>query len=124
MASAHPAYDASPSLPTAEPSPIPHVNEAPGHAVTVTAARSPLLADFPAAAEITAPMCARPSFAGASTASANLGPAADAAPTSQEAVTGDPGSPGLTSVGATANPPNTNASTFRVPQGSTGAFLP
>jgi hypothetical protein len=33
-------------------------------------------------------------------------------------------SPGSISVGATANPPDTAATTFRVPHGRTGAFLP
>jgi hypothetical protein len=113
------ACDASPSLSNAE-RPIPHVNVSPGHAVVAAAARPLLPADFSAAAEATAPVCDRPS----STTLANLGSAVDAVPTSHEAVTGDWGLPRSTSGGATTNPPITAVSTFCVPQGSAGAFLP
>jgi hypothetical protein len=108
--------------PASDASPIPHVIEEFVPIVAHAAAGSP--ADFAAAAENAAPTCTRPSIASASQAFATTGLTAEDATTSQEAMMGEWSSPSSTSVGATANPLDTVVTTFRVPHGSTGAFLP
>jgi hypothetical protein len=78
--------------PASDASPIPQVIEEAVSVIADVAAGSP--ADFAAAAENAAPMCTRPSIASASQASDTAGPATEAAPASQEAMTGEWSSPG------------------------------
>jgi hypothetical protein len=121
----------SPSSSVAEPSPMQRVNEATISAIATVAAGSPSpavvalpLAYFATAAGDAATTYARPIVVGSSPASAtsDLGLAAETIPASQEAVTGEWGSPGTISVGVTVKSPATAVTPFRIPQGSAGNF--